>query len=143
VSSRNIVTKIFIVAWLTAQLTIPFIRKFDLQPFRYRWTPFSWGMYSTSEAEYQVTMYRLGPDGERSEIVFDEDVVGGTPWSSGLVQGERYSVQRLQTLREVEIVLRRVARRNGDDDVYVGSIDWHYLDDGRFLSQEIRVRTSP
>ena len=135
--------KLFIVTWLTVQLAYPFLLKFDLSPFQYRWAPLSWGMYANANAEYQVTMYRLGSDGERSEIVFDDDVVGGTAWSRGLVQGETSSIRRLETLREVEIVLRRVAQRNGDDAVYVGNVDWYYLDDGRTRSQEIRVRALP
>ena len=138
----RLVVKLFIIAWLTVQLAYPFILKFDLSPFRYRWAPLSWGMYANANAEYQVTMYRLGPDGERSDIVFDDAVVGGTAWSRGLVQGETSSIRRLETLREVEMVLRRVAQRNRDDAVYVGAVDWYYLDDGRTRSQQIRVRAS-
>ena len=139
---RSVVV-LFIVTWLAVQLVYPFVLKFDLSPFRYRWAPLSWGMYANANAEYQVTMYRVGPDGQRSDIVFDDDVVGGTAWSRGLVQGETSSIRRLETLREVEIVLRRVARRNDDDAVYVGHVEWYYLDDGRPRSQEIRVQASP
>ena len=131
--------KLFIVTWLTAQTAYPFVTKFDLHPFRYHWAPLSWGMYANPNADYQVRMYRLGPDGERSEIAFDQEVTGGTPWSRELVQGESSAIRRLKTLREVEIVLRRVARRNRDGAVYVANVDWYYLDEERSLVQEIRV----
>ena len=133
-------TKLFIVTWMTAQIAYPFVTKFDLHPFRYRWAPLSWGMYANPNADYQVTMYRLGPDGERNEIAFDEEVTGGTTWSRGLVQGETSAIRRLITLREVEVVLRRVARRNRDGAVYVGAVDWCYLDEERSLAEEIRVQ---
>ncbi len=136
----RILAKLFIAGWLAAQLAYPFVTKFDLQPFRYRWAPLSWGMYANPDAEYQVAMYRLSPEGEPSEIVFDADVARGTGWSRGLVQGETSAIRRLETLREVEIVLRRVARRNRDGAVYVGNVYWYYLDEGRAVEQEIRVR---
>ena len=135
-----IVAKLFIVAWLAVQLVYPFILKFDLSPFSYRWVPLSWGMYANPTAEYSVTMYRLAPTGERSDIVFDDEVVGGTAWSRALVQGETSTIRRLETRREVEMVLRRVARRNADGAVYVGNVDWYYVDDDRSLSQEIRIQ---
>lgn len=139
----RVTTSLFIVTWLAVQLVYPFVLKFDLSPFRYRWAPLSWGMYANANAEFQVTMYRLNPDGERAEIVFDDEVVGDTAWSRTLVQGETSSVRRLETLRDVEIVLRRVARRNRDGAVYVGRVDWYDLDDERLRSQEIRIQASP
>ena len=132
--------KLFIAAWLVAQLAYPFVTKFDLYPFRYRWAPLSWGMYANPNAEYQVAMYRLGPDGERGEIIFDDDVARGTPWSRALTQGETSAIRRIETLREVEIVLRRVAERNRDGATYVGSVDWYYLQEGRSVVQEVRIR---
>ena len=132
--------KLFIAAWLAAQLTYPFVTKFDLYPFGYRWAPLSWGMYANPNAEYEVAMYRLGPEGEPSQIRFDAAVARDTGWSRGLVQGETSAIRRLETLREVEIVLRRVARRNRDGAVYVGNVYWYYLDEGRAVEQEIRVQ---
>ena len=136
----RIAAKLFIAAWLAAQLAYPFVTKFDLHPFGYRWAPLSWGMYANPNAEYQVTLYRLGPDGERGEIVFDDDVSRGTRWNRALTQGETSAIRRIETLREVEIVLRRVAERNRDSATYVGSVDWFYLQEGRSVVQEIRVR---
>ena len=132
--------KLFIAVWLAAQLAYPFVTKFDLWPFRYQWAPLSWGMYANPNAEYQVTLYRVGPDGERGEIVFDEEVSRGTPWNRGLMQGETSAIRRIETLREVEIVLRRVAARNRDGATYVGSVDWYYLQEGRSVVQDIRIR---
>ena len=132
--------KLFIAAWLAAQLAYPFVTKFDLRPFDYRWAPLSWGMYANPNAEFQVAMYRLAPDGERGEIVFDEEVSRGTPWSRALTQGETSAIRRIETLREVEIVLRRVAERNRDGATYVGSVDWFYLQEGRSVVQDIRIR---
>ena len=108
---RHLAASCFIAAWLAVQLAYPFVTKFDLHPFRYQWAPLSWGMYANPNAEYQVTLYRLGPDGARTEIAFDDDVSRGTPWSRALTQGETSAIRRIETLREVEIVLRRVARR--------------------------------
>lgn len=138
---RHLAASIFIVAWLAAQLAYPFVTKFDLYPFRYRWAPLSWGMYANPNAEYQVTLYRLGPDGARTEIAFDDEVARGTPWNRALTQGETSAIRRIETLREVEIVLRRVAERNRDGATYVGSVDWYYLQEGRSVVQEIRVQT--
>jgi len=137
---RHLAASIFIVAWLAAQLAYPFVTKFDLYPFRYRWAPLSWGMYANPNAEFQVAMYRLGPDSERGEIVFDNEVARGTPWNRALTQGETSAIRRIETLREVEIVLRRVAERNRDGATYVGSVDWYYLQEGRSVVQEIRVQ---
>lgn len=131
---------LFIVAWLAAQLAYPFITKFDLFPFRYRWAPVSWGMYANPNAEYLVTMYRLGPDGERRAIAFDDEAAGGGPWTRGFAQGETSSIRRLEALRDVEIMLRRTARRNRDGAAYVGSVDWYYLQEGRSVVQEIRIQ---
>ena len=139
-SHGRILAKLFIAGWLAAQVAYPFITKFDLQPFRYRWAPLSWGMYANPNAEYEVAMYRLGPEGGPSEIRFDAAVARDTGWSRGLVQGETSAIRRLETLREVEIVLRRVARRNRDGAVYVGNVYWYYLDEGRAVEQEIRVQ---
>ena len=131
----------FILAWLAAQLAYPFVTKFDLHPFRYQWAPLSWGMYANPNAEYQVTLYRLGPDGAHTrDIAFDDDVSRGTPWSRALTQGETSAIRRIETLREVEIVLRRVAERNRDGATYVGSVDWYYLQEGRSVVQEIRIQ---
>ena len=130
----------FIAVWLAAQVAYPFVTKFDLFPFRYRWAPVSWGMYANPNAEYLVEMYRLGPDGERGEIAFDDEVSRGTPWNRAFAQGETSAIRRIETLREVEIVLRRVARRNRDGATYVGSVDWYYLQEGRSVVQEIRIR---
>ena len=137
---RHLVASCFIAAWLAVQLAYPFVTKFDLRPFGYRWAPLSWGMYANPNAEYQVAMHRLGPDGERGEIVFDEEVSRGTPWNRTLTQGETSAIRRIETLREVEIVLRRVAERNRDGATYVGSVDWYYLQEGRSVAQEIRVQ---
>ena len=140
VSSGPIVTKLFIVGWLAVQLAYPFVTKFDLQPFRYRWAPLSWGMYANPNAEYQVALYRVGEDGQPDAIAFDAEMARDSRWSRGLVQGETSAIRRLETLREVEIVLRRVARRNRDGAVYVGNVYWYYLDESRSLEQEIRVQ---
>ena len=137
---RNLAASVFILAWLAAQLAYPFVTKFDLHPFRYQWAPLSWGMYANPNAEYQVALYRVGPDGERGDIVFDDEVSRGTAWSRALTQGETSAIRRIETLREVEIVLRRVARRNRDGATYVGSVDWYYLQEGRSVVQEIRIQ---
>lgn len=137
---QHLAASCFIVAWLAAQLAYPFATKFDVRPFGYQWAPLSWGMYANPNAEFQVAMYRLGPDGERGEIVFDDEVARGTPWNRALTQGETSAIRRIETLREVEIVLRRVAERNRDGATYVGSVDWYYLQEGRSVVQEIRVQ---
>lgn len=137
---QHLAASCFIVAWLAAQLAYPFVTKFDVRPFGYQWAPLSWGMYANPNAEFQVAMYRLGPDGERGEIVFDDEVARGTPWNRALTQGETSAIRRIETLREVEIVLRRVAERNRDGATYVGSVDWYYLQEGRSVVQEIRVQ---
>lgn len=137
---RHLAASAFILAWLAAQLAYPFVTKFDLHPFRYQWAPLSWGMYANPNAEYQVTLYRLGPDGARTEIALDDDVARGTPWNRALTQGETSAIRRIETLREVEIVLRRVAERNRDGATYVGSVDWYYLQEGRSVVQEIRIQ---
>ena len=137
---RHLAASIFVVAWLAVQFAYPFVTKFDLHPFRYQWAPLSWGMYANPNAEYQVTLYRLGPDGARTEIAFDDDVSRGTPWNRALTQGETSAIRRIETLREVEIVLRRVAERNRDGATYVGSVDWFHLQEGRSAVQEIRIQ---
>ena len=81
-----------------------------------------------------------GRRASRARSRFDAEVARDTGWSRGLVQGETSAIRRLETLREVEIVLRRVARRNRDGAVYVGNVYWYYLDEGRAVEQEIRVR---
>ena len=132
--------KLFIAAWLAVQLAYPFVTKFDLWPFDYRWAPLSWGMYANANAEYQVTLYRLGPDGARTDIALDDDVSRGTPWRQARTLGETSAIRRIETLRDVEIVLRRVAQRNRDGATYVGSVDWYYLQEGRSVVQEIRIQ---
>ena len=133
-------TKLFIAAWLAVQLAYPFVTKFDLWPFGYRWAPLSWGMYANANAEYQVTLYRLGPDGALTDIALDDDVSRGTPWRQARTLGETSAIRRIETLRDVEIVLRRVAQRNRDGATYVGSVDWYYLQEGRSVVQEIRIQ---
>ena len=132
--------KLFIAAWLAVQLAYPFVTKFDLWPFGYHWAPLSWGMYANANAEYQVTLYRLGPDGARTDIALDDDVSRGTPWRQARTLGETSAIRRIETLRDVEIVLRRVAQRNRDGATYVGSVDWYYLQEGRSVVQEIRIQ---
>ena len=139
-SGGRLGAKLFIAAWLAVQLAYPFVTKFDLWPFGYRWAPLSWGMYANANAEYQVTLYRLGPDGARTDIALDDDVSRGTPWRQARTLGETSAIRRIETLRDVEIVLRRVAQRNRDGATYVGSVDWYYLQEGRSVVQEIRIQ---
>ena len=58
----------------------------------------------------------------------------------GADTGETSAIRRIETLRDVEIVLRRVAQRNRDGATYVGSVDWYYLQEGRSVVQEIRIQ---
>ena len=109
---RHLAASVFILAWLAAQLAYPFVTKFDLHPFRYQWAPLSWGMYANPNAEYQVdAVPRRSGRRARGDIVFDDEVSRGTPWSRALTQGETSAIRRIETLREVETVLRRVARK--------------------------------
>lgn len=137
--TRSVATKLFIVAWLAVQLALPFAMKFELAPLRYHWAPFSWGMYSNSGAEYRLTLYRLAADGRREGLVLDEEVAGDAPWRRGRLEGETAAVRRIEFLRGAEIVLRRVARRDGSRGTYVGRLDWIDPRDG-LRSQEIRVQ---
>ena len=50
----------FIVLWLGVQIVVPFVQKFEFPTFRYRWSRFSWAMFSRPGPRYEVTLYRTG-----------------------------------------------------------------------------------
>ena len=56
----RILAKIFIAGWLAAQLAYPFVTRFDLHPFRYRWAPAGRGVSSRARRPPSGAWRRCG-----------------------------------------------------------------------------------
>ncbi len=67
-SKRELLILIFIAVWIFVQMAIPFIRKFELSPFKYRYATYSWAMFSKPALRYEVSFFRKKPGGEKEAI---------------------------------------------------------------------------
>src|SRR2546422_6756839 len=118
---RRYATTAFIVVWLSAQIVVPLVQKFELPTLRYRWARYGWAMYSRLGPRYEVRLFRTRGGGAAEPIPdIGRDVRGyrspepmpmiALYWSEDEVH-DRFS--RLVSY---------LARQRRDGDTYVASI---------------------
>src|SRR5438552_15996616 len=57
-----------VVLWLTAQISIPAVLKFDLPRFHYQYVSHSWAMFGRNPLRYSVSLYVMSDAGVREPI---------------------------------------------------------------------------
>ena len=75
-----------IALWLGLQIGVPLARKFELPSFRYRYTTYTWAMFSRPSDRKTLDFYRRNASGRREPIpgldrfVVDILAPAGQPW---------------------------------------------------------------
>jgi hypothetical protein len=113
----------FIVLWLSVQVLVPLLKKFEPPGFHYRWARYTWGMFSSIGPGYEVRLFRT----RRSEGVEPIPEIGR------YVRGYRSPDpmrMRAAYWSEAEVLDRFsrlvsfIARDRHDGYTYGASIDW-------------------
>lgn len=113
---------LFIVAWLAVQILVPFVRKFELPGFRYRFATFSWAMFSHEPVRYSVTLFRISDEGRR------EPIPGIDLVAPGFATPEQQRFDSYRSIKQIQAwyraLIEHVAERAGDGRTYGVSVRW-------------------
>ncbi len=121
--SRSYATAAFIVLWLVIQIVLPFVQKFELPTFRYRWARFSWAMYSRLGPRYEVRLLRTRDGGVAEPIPDVSRYVRGYRSPEPLPMIAMYVSEDEVHDRFFRLVTH-IARDRHDGYTYVASIRW-------------------
>ncbi len=114
----------FIILWLTAQITIPFVRTFDLQHGGYRYALFSWAMYSKPAVIYDVSLFRIAPSGHPEAIPDIKQFVEGYRSPQPMRMREYYRSETEIKKRLVDLVTHIAQKQHRAGYRYGASIRW-------------------
>jgi hypothetical protein len=120
---RRYLVRAFIILWLTVQTVGPFVQKFEIPSFRYRYARFSWAMFTRALPVYDAALFRINETGEREPIPDIDRYIPGYQSPNPM----RLKVHYL-TVEEVQDrfarLITQIARDRSDGYVYVASIHW-------------------
>jgi hypothetical protein len=113
----------FIVAWLSVQVVVPFVQKFELPSLSYRWARFSWAMFSRLGPRYEVRLFRTRGAGPAEAVPGIEHDVRGYRSPEPMRMIARYWSEREVHDRLARLV-RHLADERRDGYTYVASVRW-------------------
>jgi hypothetical protein len=120
---RRHAATVFIVAWLSVQVVVPLLQKFEIPAFRYRWARFGWAMYSRLVPRYEVRLFRARGTGEVEPIPDIERYVRGYRSPEPMPMLAIYTSDAEVHDRFSRLV-SQLAREHRDGYIYVASIRW-------------------
>lgn len=120
---RTYAVALFIVAWLSVQIVVPFVQKFELPSLRYRWARYSWGMFSRLGPRYEVTLFRTQGPGPPEPIPDIGGYVSGFRSPDPMPRIALYGSEEEVHDRFARLVAF-LARERRDGYTYVASIRW-------------------
>ncbi len=120
-ASKHRLGSILIVLWLSAQIIVPFLRKFP--DLHYHYATFSWAMYSKPALIYEVSLYRTDVSGKRGPIPDIRNFVNRLR-SPEPVKVRDYYRTETEIQRRYAQLVAQIARKSGDDHIYHVSIHW-------------------
>jgi len=133
----------FIALWLSVQVLVPLLQKFDPPEFRYRWARYSWGMFSLIWSRYEVRLFRTRGDGGPEPIPEVARYVRGYR-SPDLMRMRTVYWSEAEALDRFARLLSFIARDQHDGYTYVASIRWIRIPpDDLPAHTEIRVHAAP
>ena len=113
----------FIVAWLSVQIVVPLVQKFEIPTFRYRWARFGWAMYSRLVPRYEVRLFRVRGGGEAEPIPNIERYVRGYRSPEPMPMLALY-VSEDEVHDRFSRLVSYLAREQRDGYTYVARIRW-------------------
>lgn len=120
---RPYATTAFIVAWLSLQIVVPLVQKFELPTFRYRWARFSWAMFSRLVPRYEVSLFRTQGTGDPEPIPDIGRYVSGYRSPDPMPRIASY-VSEDEVHDRFSRLVTYLARERRDGYTYVASIRW-------------------
>ncbi len=113
----------FIIAWLSVQIVVPLVQKFEIPTFRYRWARFGWAMYSRLVPRYEVRLFRVWGAGPPEAIPNIERYVSGYRSPEPMPMMALY-VSEDEVYDRFSRLVSYIAREQRDEYTYVASIRW-------------------
>jgi hypothetical protein len=134
----------FIVIWLGVQVTVPLIQKFELDRpgLPYRYTRYSWAMFSRLVPRYEVSLYRTRGTGDREPIPGIGRHVRGYRSPDPMPMLAIYTSEA-EVLGRYRGLLEAIARERRDGYTYVAAIRWTAHPPGTADRAELRVDATP
>jgi hypothetical protein len=120
---RRYATIAFIVLWLSVQIVVPLVQKFELPTFQYRWARFSWAMFSRLGPRYEVQLFRTRGGRDAEPIPDIDRYVRGYRSPEPMPMIARY-VSEDEVHDRFSRLVTHLARHQRDGYVYAASIRW-------------------
>lgn len=122
---RRHATVAFIVLWLAVQIAVPLAQKLDLgapgSPYRY--TRYSWAMFSRLVPRYEVRLYRTREGGGLEPIPDIDHWVRGYRSPEPMAMSAIYTSEG-EVLDRFSGLVTAIARERRDGYTYVAAIRW-------------------
>jgi hypothetical protein len=134
----------FIVIWVTVQVAVPLIQKFELDRsgLPYRYTRYSWAMFSRLVPRYEVSLYRTRGTGDREQIPDISRYVSGYRSPDPMPKLAIYTSEA-EVLGRYRGLIETIARERRDGYTYVAAIRWTAHPPGTADRSELRVDATP
>jgi hypothetical protein len=113
----------FIVVWLSVQVLVPLLQKFEPPDFHYRWARYSWGMFSSIGTRYEVRLLRTRGSGGAEPIPEVGRYVRGYRSPEPMRMRAAYWSEA-EVLDRFSRLVSFIARDRHDGYTYVASIQW-------------------
>lgn len=113
----------FIVVWLSVQIGFPLVQKVERSTFRYRYTRFSWAMFSRITPRYEVQLFRTRGDRGPEPIPEIGRYVRGYT-SPGPMRMAATYVSEDEVHDRFFRLVSHLARHQHDGYTYIASIRW-------------------
>ena len=141
---RRYGTAAFIVVWISVQVVVPLVEKFDLRGpgVRYRYARYSWAMFSRLVPRYEVSLFRTRGVGDREAIPEIAHYVRGYRSPDPMPMIAIYSSED-EVLDRFTRLVRAIARERRDGYTYVASIRWTAHRPGLSDGAELMARAEP
>jgi len=133
----------FIALWLSIQVLVPLLQKFEPPDFHYRWARYSWGMFSLIGSHYQVRLFRMQEGGGAEPIPEVGRYVRGYRSPDPMHMRTVYWSEA-EALDRFSRLVSFIARDRRDGYTYVASIQWTRVRPADLPAHsEIRVHAAP
>jgi hypothetical protein len=141
---RRHLTVTFIVVWFAVQIAVPFVQKFDLEQagLSYRYTRYSWAMFSRLVPRYEVTLFRTRGAGDREPIPDVGRYVRGYRSLDPMPMMAIYTSES-EVLDRFARLVTAIAQERRDGYSYVASIRWTANRPGVSDHAELRADALP